>query len=104
MKRFWQATALVLSVALVSLTASAHAAGAKGDKIDMAKVTCKDIAAKGKDEMAMMLFWIDGYISKEHNDTVLTGEWIQELAEIIATACAETPTKPLLKIVREQAK
>lgn len=103
MKRFWQATALVLSIALVSLTAPAHA-GNKGDKVDMAKVTCKDIAAKGEDEMALMLFWIDGYLSKEKNDTVLTGEWIQELGELIKTACAKSPTKPLLKLVREQLK
>ena len=104
MKRFWQAAALVLSVALVSLTAPVHAAAAKSDKVDMAKVTCKDVAAKGKDEMAMMLFWIDGYLSKEKNDTVLTGEWIQELGEMIKTACSKNATKPLLKLVREQLK
>jgi len=79
----------------------AATAGHAEDKINMAKVTCTQIAAEGNDAMTNTLFWLDGYLSKEKGDTVLTESWMKELGEMVVEACKTQPNKPLLDLVRK---
>jgi hypothetical protein len=79
----------------------AATAGHAEDKINMAKVTCAQIASEGNDAMTNTLFWLDGYISKEKGDAVLTESWMKELGEMVVEACKTEPNKPLLELVRQ---
>jgi len=80
------------------------AALAASDEIDMTKVTCKQAGEMGADFAAGLIFWIDGYISKEKNNPIMSEKWMTDLASIVKEGCAETPNKPMLKIVRDGMK
>lgn len=88
---------------LVSLALSTPAF-AKGEQVDLAKMTCAEAAEEGAEFVTVLIFWIDGYLSKEMNDTVMTPEWLKELGAAVTTSCEQNPSKPLLDLVREQVK
>jgi len=91
------------AVVMAALCANG-AAWAAGDEIDMTKVTCTQAAAFGPDFASGLIFWVDGYLSKEKGDPVMTKKWIDDLLEIVKDGCSQNPDKPLLKIVRDGMK
>lgn len=70
------------------------------ESIDMAKVTCEQAVQEDPTALMIMVFWIDGYLSAQKNDTVITEKWMNELGEIVGKACESDPKKPLLDIVK----
>ena len=44
---------------------------------DVAKITCKEFLGD-KDNMPMMLMWIDGYMSGKSDNTVISDAWMEK--------------------------
>ncbi|QEP42907.1 hypothetical protein D5085_07085 [Ectothiorhodospiraceae bacterium BW-2] len=67
---------------------------------DMAEFTCGDIDSE--ETAAMVLFWLDGYISAEKDDTTVSQEWFEELGTILSSGCYNEPTKKVLDVIYEK--
>lgn len=68
---------------------AAHAA-----EQDVAKITCKDFLAD-KQNISMMVMWIDGYMSGKSGNTSISDQWMEKLGTHLGTYCAKTLPKPL---------
>lgn len=66
-------------------------------EFDMAEVTCSDL--ENAEQAAMMMFWLDGYISAEEEDTTVSSDWIEELGNYLKEGCTEGNYK-VLEIIR----
>jgi len=94
-----------LAVAMMAaLSTTAPVQAASKEEMDMTKITCKQAGEMGADFAAGLIFWIDGYISKEKNNPMMSEQWMADLASIVKEGCAETPNKSMLKIVRDGMK
>lgn len=89
MKKF--SIALLLAAVLCVPAFTAHA-----EETDMSKVTCKDFLAD-KENMPMMLLWIDGYMSGKSDNTVINEEWMAKLGAHMGSFCGQNPTKTVME-------
>ncbi len=62
---------------------------------DVAKITCKEFLAE-KEHMPLMIMWIDGYLSAQSDNTVLSEEWTQKLGMHMGTFCSANPDKTIM--------
>ena len=60
--------AAIMSAALLS---SMTAALAEDSKIEMSKLTCTQFAAYDKDNMGIIMMWLEGYYTEEGDDAVI---------------------------------
>ena len=65
------------------------------EEIDMAKVTCKEFL-ESKENMPVLLTWIDGYMSAQSDNTVMSSEWMETLATHMGKFCAANPGKTIM--------
>lgn len=97
---------VILSVLLLVLVLSGGLhpawAGKAGKDLDMRYVTCADITSE--DEAAMMLFWLDGYISAESGDTRFSDAWVDQLADHLEKECGRDDKQFLLSIVKSMVR
>ena len=96
-------TASLVAVVLMAVAASGPARAAS-DEIDMTKVTCKQAGEMGADFTAGLIFWIDGYLSKEKDDPMMSKDWMDSLGTMVKDGCQKTPNQSMLKIVRDRMK
>lgn len=62
---------------------------------DVAKITCKDFLG-AKDNIPMMLMWIDGYMSGKSDNTVISDEWMEKLSTHLGTYCGKNSDKTIM--------
>ena len=95
-----------LSFLLMMLAGVALSGPVQADdtEIDMTKVTCKQASEAGPDFFTLLIFWVDGYLSKEQNDPMFGMKWLNELGGIVKDGCAATPNESLLNVVRKGMK
>ena len=82
---------------LFALALSGIMASVQAWEFDMAEVTCDDI--NNSEQGAMMMFWLDGYISASEDDTVISSDWLDELGGYLEEGCTEGNYK-VLEIIR----
>ena len=68
----------------------------KAHATDMAALLCKDVLAYPADQGGMVVIWIDGYLSSQSDNSVLSNEWIAALGTHIGQYCAANPTAPVM--------
>lgn len=71
---------------------------AKAEDIDVAKVPCKSFLSE-KDQLPLMIMWIDGYLSGKSDNTTLSNEWIEKLGKHLGEYCAKNPEKPIMDAI-----
>ena len=49
-----------------------------------------------KDNMPMMLMWIDGYMSGKSDNTVISDAWMEKLGMHLGTYCGKNPGKTIM--------
>ncbi|GAB7079520.1 HdeA/HdeB family chaperone [Megalodesulfovibrio paquesii] len=94
----------VMTGALLALLLLAFAMPAQAKKrtgVDMGKYTCADLMKEKTQDIALVLMWVDGYLSSETGDLKMDEAWIEELAETIGTECQRDPDKRLMEIVQD---
>lgn len=47
--------------------------------------------------MGLILMWLDGYMSQQSDNTVLSDEWIEKLSMHMATYCSKNPNTSILE-------
>lgn len=85
---------------LPALVLAASFSAVQAWEFDMAEFKCEDMDSK--ETAAMVLFWLDGYISAKQDDTIISNEWVEELAAHIKQACAKNTSQSVLSIVQDE--
>ncbi len=82
----------------VALTTAILAGGSlvQAEEIDVAQVKCSDFI-QDKDNMGLILMWLDGYASQKSDNTVLSDEWFSKLSAHMGKFCSENPDTPILE-------
>lgn len=91
MKKIFAIIAFVLCIAI---TSSAYAK----EDIDINTYPCKQFMASAE-EMPLVIFWIDGYLSAISDQAVLNQEWMQSLTKQITAFCTANPNKSLMEAI-----
>jgi HdeA/HdeB family len=93
MKPFY---ATILAAALL-LTASPLLA--EDSKIDMKKLSCKQFSGYDKDNMSIIMMWLEGYYTGDEEDPVIDfGKMAGDTAHLLVLATIRTTTSsPLLR-------
>ncbi len=65
----------------------------------MAEVTCDGLK---EDNAALILFWLDGYVSAKEDETGISSEWVDELSSYIKEGCTEDAAQSVLGIVKKK--
>ena len=65
---------------------------------DVAKITCKEFLGD-KDNMPMMLMWIDGYMSGKSDNTMMDNAWMEKLGTHMGKYCASNPQKTIMDAI-----
>lgn len=84
--------ALTLVAAVMLLAAPAGAAN-----LDLSTVKCKDFLTSGKDNIAVIITWLDGYYKEENDPPVIDLDSFGKNSENLAKFCAEHGDEGLIK-------
>ncbi len=68
----------------------------QSEEQDVAKIKCSDFL-QDKENMGLILMWLDGYMSQQSDNTVLSDEWIEKLSMHMATYCSKNPNTSILE-------
>ena len=71
-------------------------APASAEKIDLSTMTCKQFMASNKNEMGLILTWLDAYYKGEDDPPVLDTDKFAENAGKLGAYCATNPTIGLI--------
>lgn len=66
---------------------------------DMSKVTCKEFLSQDKTKMLMTLTWLDGYMSAQNDNTVMSTAWMEKLGTHIGAYCVIHPNNTIMDAV-----
>ncbi len=69
---------------------------AGAEQIDMAQLKCSEFLAD-KDNMNLILMWLDGYASQKSDNTVISDEWMEKLGQHMGSFCSANPDTPILE-------
>jgi acid stress chaperone HdeB len=85
------AFAALLSGLFALSTAPAHA-----EKIDLSTMTCKQFVDSSKEEIGIILTWLDAYYKDEDDPPVIDTEKFENNAKKLGAYCGANPTIGLI--------
>jgi hypothetical protein len=65
----------------------AFAGAAKADDLDFSKITCKQFISAPKDEIGIILTWLEGYYTKENAPPILYSDKVVKDAKALSEYC-----------------
>ncbi len=68
---------------------------AQAETKDVAKTTCQEFMSD-KDDMPLLIMWIDGYLSAQSDNTVFSKEWQEKLGSHLGEFCTKNPNKTIM--------
>lgn len=71
---------------------------AKSADLDVAKITCKNFLSE-KEQMPVMIMWIDGYLSGKSDNTTMSDAWIEKLGTHFGEYCAKNGDKTIMDAI-----
>jgi acid stress chaperone HdeB len=80
-----------LAVALAAASLFAWCNAACAEEIDLSTWTCKKFQAADKDEIGIILAWLDGYYREESDPPVIDTEKFVANAKKLGAYCGEHP-------------
>ena len=69
--------------------------------VDMSTVTCAELFASDDDEATAYLFWLDGWLAGQANDTTFDEELLYDQIIGIAEVCADNPNLSVMNAAEE---
>jgi acid stress chaperone HdeB len=78
----------------------AAAFSAQADSFNVNELTCGELLSLSDEEMGLIIFWIDGYLSGVTGDTQFNDEMLSSFAERMGAACAKSPDSRVLDTAR----
>ncbi len=89
----------VMILAAAFLLAAPLSGPAMADKVDFAKVTCGEFVELEVDELAMMYFWLDGYVSAKTDNTVMDTDGVEGDMTALVEACGANTESTVLNVI-----
>jgi acid stress chaperone HdeB len=88
----------VMAAVMVGVLAGvlAWSATAKANEIDLSTWTCKQFQSAGKDEVTLILAWLDGYYRAEDDPPVIDADQLGANAKKLGDYCAAHPDTKLI--------
>jgi acid stress chaperone HdeB len=87
-------TAAMLAAVLAAVLA--WSAPAKANQIDLSTWTCKQFQSASKDEITLILAWLDGYYRAEDDPPVVDTDQLGANAKKLGAYCAAHPDTQLI--------
>ncbi len=87
------------TVLIAALAAMTFGGASQAQTLDIATVTCTDVAQMPSDALAKMLFWIDGYMGGAAQDSGYDEARLQANIDAAVGMCAETPDATLMDVL-----
>jgi acid stress chaperone HdeB len=89
-----------LIILLTAATLSA-AAPANAQQLDMATVKCRDFVSSSKENIALMLMWLQGYYSDEDASPIVDFDKMKKDAQKLGEYCAKNPDHSVITAADE---
>ena len=89
-------TATAALSAAIFTTFLSWGASAKASEIDLATWTCKQFQSANKDEVALILAWLDGYYHGEDDPPVIDSDQLAANAKKLGSYCSTHPDSKLI--------
>jgi acid stress chaperone HdeB len=89
---------LVYAAAVAVLLA---ASPVKAQVVDMSTITCADFSTRPTDQMANIMFWLEGYYTEEDEATTVNFDEFKSTLEKLLVYCSSNPTVGLLTAADE---
>ena len=91
-------TAAMLAAFMAAVMAAvlAWSASAKANQIDLSTWTCKQFQSASKDEITLILAWLDGYYRAEDDPPVVDTDQLGANAKKLGAYCAAHPDTKLI--------
>ena len=83
-------------MAAVMAAVLAWSASAKANEIDLSTWTCKQFQSASKDEITLILAWLDGYYRAEDDPPVVDTDQLGANAKKLGAYCATHPDTKLI--------
>ena len=90
---------LTLAVTLTCFSVSSLAKAKKSEEFDVAKMTCQELM-DDEEHIADWLIWIDGYLSSESGDTIMSKESMESIGEHMGKYCAKHKKKTIMDAIK----
>lgn len=71
------------------------------DEVDIATLTCNQMAAMKPEQIGLVLIWIEGYLGGRADDTVFSVARVQNNAAEVNRVCKESPARGVLDIIEK---
>jgi acid stress chaperone HdeB len=65
---------------------------AKAQVVDMSTITCADFSARPPDQMANIMFWLEGYYTEDDEPTTIDFAEFKSTLEKLLVYCGNNPT------------
>lgn len=91
---------VLLGVAILAVGASA----ARAEKVDMAKLTCADMANSYLEEVIVTAAWMSGFFNGKSGNTAVDIRQLSLNSENVMTYCRSNPTSTVMDAVQKAAK
>jgi acid stress chaperone HdeB len=75
----------------------AVASTASAEDVDFAKIKCKDFISAPKDQIAVILTWLEGYYTKENAPPILYTDKMMKDAQKLGAYCKENGDDSIIK-------
>ncbi len=87
---------MLSKIALAATLAIGLCASASAEVIDLSTQTCQQFQAKSKDEIGIILIWLDAYYADEDAAPVIDTDKFTANAKKLGEYCAANPTIGLI--------
>jgi acid stress chaperone HdeB len=74
---------------------------AKAQVVDMSTITCADFAGRPADQMANIMFWLEGYYTEDDDPTTIDFAEFKSTLEKLLVYCGNNPTVGFLTAADE---
>jgi len=74
---------------------------AKAQVVDMSTITCADFSARPADQMANIMFWLEGYYTEDDDPTTIDFAEFKSTLEKLLVYCSNNPTVGVLTAADE---
>jgi acid stress chaperone HdeB len=91
LRRGWAVKRATAGLLILGLTLPSHAV-----VIDLSLLTCQEFLAADKDEIRIILAWLDGYYKDEQDPTILDTDVLIANLKKLNEYCAANPTIGLM--------
>ncbi len=89
-----------LSVLATAVTLFA-AVPAQAQQLDMSTVKCRDFISSSKDNISLMLMWLQGYYSDEDASPIIDFDKMAKDAQKLGEYCAKNPDHSVITAAEE---